>query len=99
MQARQLPSLFLHLAAADIVCKLAYMAPPGIIVFDAVGTILHPSPDVAQAYLDVGGRHSSCLDARTVQMRFKTAFARQEALDAQAGNITNETRERQRWRD
>jgi putative hydrolase of the HAD superfamily len=69
------------------------------IVFDAVGTLIHPSPSVAVVYARVGQRHGSRLDEAAVAARFRAAFREQERLDARAGNITSEDREYRRWVD
>ncbi len=77
------------------------MTPPGIraIFFDAVGTLIHPEPPAAAVYAAVGRRFGSRLTETEIALRFRTAFARQEALDRAAGWQTSEERERQRWRD
>ncbi len=69
------------------------------IVYDAVGTLIHVTPSVAQIYADVGRRFGSRLEAKDVRQRFPIAFARQERLDAATGWRTDEERELRRWRD
>lgn len=69
------------------------------IVYDAVGTLIHVKPSVAALYADVGRRFGSRLEADEIRRRFSAAFARQERLDEDADWRTDETRERQRWRD
>jgi putative hydrolase of the HAD superfamily len=69
------------------------------IVYDAVGTLIHVKPSVAELYVQVGRRFGSGLDAPEVRRRFPVAFARQEHIDCEAGWRTNEMRERGRWRD
>jgi putative hydrolase of the HAD superfamily len=69
------------------------------IVYDAVGTLIHVKPSVAELYVQVGRRFGSGLDAAEVRRRFPAAFARQERIDREAGWRTNEMRERARWRD
>lgn len=69
------------------------------IVFDAVGTLIHPQPGVAAVYSAVGRRHGCRLDDAAVAARFKAAFRRQEQIDRENQWITSEARERQRWRD
>jgi putative hydrolase of the HAD superfamily len=68
-----------------------------VVVFDAVGTLIHPEPSAAAVYLDAGRRFGSRLDAAAVKERFSTAFRRQEALDHAAGLRTDEAREVARW--
>jgi putative hydrolase of the HAD superfamily len=68
-----------------------------VVVFDAVGTLIHPEPSAAAVYLEAGRRFGSRLDAATVAARFSTAFRRQEAVDHVAGLRTDEAREVARW--
>jgi putative hydrolase of the HAD superfamily len=72
--------------------------PVRAIVFDAVGTILHPNPPAAEAYLSVGTAFGSRQDLDTIRSRFRAAFERQEELDRGNHWRTNETREVERWR-
>ncbi|MGE0608718.1 MAG: HAD-IA family hydrolase [Pirellulales bacterium] len=68
------------------------------VLFDAVGTLIHPEPPVAPAYRKVGCHFGSCLDEDEILVRFRQAFARQEALDADNALDASEERERARWR-
>ena len=76
-----------------------------IFVFDAVGTVLHPIPDVATVYYEHGASFGSQLTREQIKVRFKTSrqalfFAQQEevALKYPAGElVSNETRERELW--
>jgi putative hydrolase of the HAD superfamily len=68
------------------------------IVFDAVGTVIHPEPPASAVYAAVGRRFGSRLSAAAIAPRFRAAFARQEALDRDAGLRTSEEREVERWR-
>jgi putative hydrolase of the HAD superfamily len=67
------------------------------VVFDAVGTLVHPEPSAAQAYALVGKRYGSRLAAGEIVDRFRTAFQREEAWDRDHGWQTNEVREVRRW--
>jgi putative hydrolase of the HAD superfamily len=69
----------------------------GAVVFDAVGTLLHPDPPAA-AYAAVGRRHGSRLCVEEIGTRFAAAFRRQEDADRAAGWRTDEAREAARWR-
>jgi putative hydrolase of the HAD superfamily len=69
-----------------------------VVVFDAVGTLIHPEPPACDVYAAVGQRYGSRLDAAGIAARFAAAFARQEALDREAGLQTSEAREVERWR-
>ena len=69
------------------------------IVYDAVGTLIHVTPSVAEIYAAVGRRFGSRRTPDEIRRRFHAAFAEQDRLDAAAGWRTSEERERQRWRD
>lgn len=71
--------------------------PYQAIVFDAVGTLIFPEPAAPIVYAQVGRRHGSRLTDDVIRSRFRAAFARQEALDRDAGLRTSEERERLRW--
>ncbi len=68
------------------------------VVFDAVGTLIHPEPPAAAVYAEAGRRFGSRLDAAAVAARFAAAFRRQELIDHAAGLRTDEARELARWR-
>ena len=68
------------------------------VLFDAVGTLMRPTPSATAVYAAAGMRHGSTLDKKVVAARFKHAFARQESLDRDLhGDRTSEARERDRW--
>lgn len=67
------------------------------VVFDAVGTTLMPEPGIPAAYAAAGQQFGSQLTLAEIRDRFDRAFARQEAIDAAAGQVTSEQRERERW--
>lgn len=67
------------------------------VVFDAVGTLMHPRPPVAAAYAEAARRFGCDMDEFVVRQRFRRAFAQQEEHDQRAGNCTSPKRERQRW--
>ena len=68
------------------------------IVFDVVGTLIHPEPPAARVYAAVGARFGSQLAVEAIAGRFAAAFQREEEADRAAGWRTSEGRERQRWR-
>jgi putative hydrolase of the HAD superfamily len=68
------------------------------VFFDAVGTLIHPDPSVAEVYHAVGRRFGSRLAQEEVRRRFRTAFHVEEVRDQQAGLRTSEEREVARWR-
>lgn len=76
--------------------------PPGVrvVVFDVVGTLIEPSPSVAEAYRQAAERHGVMCDAAVVRQRFGEAWRAQESVDAaQAPPFsTSGRRERERWR-
>jgi len=69
------------------------------IVFDAVGTLIFPTPDVATAYHRVGSAHGSRLSQDAVRDRFRAAFRRTENSDGsgESGMRTCEADEVERW--
>ena len=68
------------------------------IVFDAVGTLIHADPPVADVYHLAGWQHGSQLDRAEVGRRFRAAFATSEAGEGLVREPTSEARERSRWR-
>ncbi len=68
------------------------------VVFDAVGTLIHPEPSAATVYTEAARRFGSQLGEAAIAPRFAAAFARQEAADRAAGWRTSEAREVARWR-
>src|SRR5438105_813395 len=68
------------------------------IVFDAVGTMIHPMPPAPVLYAEVGRRLGSKRIAAQIAPRFIAAFAREEAIDHANGLRTSETREIERGR-
>jgi putative hydrolase of the HAD superfamily len=67
------------------------------VVFDAVGTLIHPEPPVAEIYAEVGRTFGSRLVPAMVAPRFARAFSEEEAVDRAAGLRTSEVREQERW--
>lgn len=67
------------------------------VIFDAVGTLIHPTPSVANVYADFAARHGAEIAPETIRARFPAAFRKQEANDRDADWLTSELRERQRW--
>jgi putative hydrolase of the HAD superfamily len=68
------------------------------VVFDAVGTVIHPDPPAPLVYAAVGRRFGSRLTPEEIAVRFVAAFRAEEARDRADGWRTSEERERQRWR-
>ena len=79
-----------------------FLVPAGVrvVVFDVVGTLVEPSPSVADAYRGAAARHGVAMDPVEIRRRFATAWRRQEAVDAAAtpAFATSRTREAERWR-
>src|SRR4029453_18969506 len=69
------------------------------IYFDAVGTLIHPQPSVAEVYAKVGLWHGSCHGLSECLLRFRRAFQKQESLDQAHGWMTSEKREYARWQN
>ena len=68
------------------------------IVFDAVGTLIHAEPPVADVYHLAGWQHGSQLTRDEVGQRLRAAFAAAEAGEGLVREATSESRERERWR-
>jgi putative hydrolase of the HAD superfamily len=75
------------------------LIPPEVrvVVFDAVGTLIHPDPPAAAVYSDAGRLFGSRHDAAKIAARFSKAFRHQEEIDLAAGLRTDEAREVARW--
>lgn len=73
---------------------------PGVraIVFDAVGTVIHPQPPAPIVYAEAARRFGSKRTAAEITPRFLAAFGREEAVDYANGLKTSEAREVERWR-
>lgn len=71
------------------------------VIFDAVGTLIEPVPDVASAYHSVGVEFGSPLTIDEVRDRFRRAFQKTEEQDLAASSSmrTSEEREVARWRE
>jgi putative hydrolase of the HAD superfamily len=68
------------------------------VFFDAVGTLLFPTPSAPAVYADTARRYGLALAPAEVRERFVAAYRREERLDAQTDWATSEDRERDRWR-
>lgn len=81
------------------------MAPrPKVVLLDAVGTVIEPSPSVADAYQAVGQSHGIDLDRDTIRRRFRQAISQysvhafQTLLGSDDPLRTDEKTEIARWR-
>lgn len=72
-----------------------------VVVFDVVGTLVEPSPSVAEAYERAAQSHGVPVVAKQLSPRFSDAWERQEAIDAAncPPHATSRSREWHRWRD
>lgn len=70
----------------------------GAIVFDAVGTLIHPSPSVDDVYTAAALRQGVVLDRDEVKGRFGRHFRDDEADEHRGPLATDELTERRRWR-
>jgi putative hydrolase of the HAD superfamily len=70
-------------------------------VFDVVGTLVEPSPSVAEAYAHAAARQGLVTEVPRLAERFGKAWKRQEDLDAAAvvPFVTSREREFTRWRE
>ncbi len=72
---------------------------PAWIVFDAVGTLIHPRPPVAQVYHQAGRRFGSSLTLDEVDRRFRAAFRCVFGTETDdAAYRADEASERLRWK-
>jgi putative hydrolase of the HAD superfamily len=73
------------------------------IAFDAVGTVIHPTPPPGDVYYETARRFGSRLERDEIARRFKQAFRASERQDAAAEMAlrlcTSEDRERGRWQE
>lgn len=87
---------------AEFLAGEAGMFPAGVkaAVFDVVGTLVEPSPSVAEAYAVAAARQGLSISVDALTPRFAEAWKRQEAIDASADPAyqTSRHREWQRWR-
>jgi putative hydrolase of the HAD superfamily len=68
------------------------------VLFDAVGTLLHPDPPAPLVYATIGHRYGSRLEPAAIASRFAASFHEQERLDHANDLRTSEEREVRRWR-
>lgn len=72
---------------------------PAGIVFDAVGTLIHPEPSPAVVYATVGRQFGSRLGEAEIGGRLIDSLAAEEKRDRAATQRTSEAREEDRWRN
>lgn len=72
--------------------------PPLWVAFDAVGTLIHPEPGVAEAYHAAASRHGSRLSAEEISQRFREVYSEFEELPPERAE-TSEERELAKWRE
>jgi putative hydrolase of the HAD superfamily len=69
------------------------------IVFDAVGTLISPTPPASKVYEGVGQEHGSRHTEEEIRARFNQALKSEEERDRLLGFRTDEQREEERWRN
>ncbi|MFL5328237.1 MAG: HAD-IA family hydrolase [Gemmataceae bacterium] len=67
-------------------------------MFDAVGTLIIPHQPIPLTYHASAKQRGGRLTADEIARRFCTAFRAQEEIDRQAGWVTDDRREYERWR-
>ena len=72
--------------------------PIRAVVFDAVGTLIHPAVPAPQKYAEVAARYGCHSSVEEIRSRFLLAFRAEELLDRANGWTTSEAREVERWR-
>lgn len=73
-------------------------SPIRAVFFDAVGTLIHPTPSAPEVYAAVAARYGLDVTAEEVRRRFIAAFREEEAVDRATNWVTSEAREEERWR-
>jgi putative hydrolase of the HAD superfamily len=68
------------------------------VYFDAVGTVIFPTPTAAVVYASVAARHRHTFDAAQLAPKLWQQFRAEDENDRVAGWATSEERERTRWR-
>jgi putative hydrolase of the HAD superfamily len=68
------------------------------IVFDAVGTLIDPSPSVAEVYVEAARRQGVDLEHGVVKARFHMYFRNDEVDEMRGPLATDEVGEFRRWR-
>ncbi len=68
------------------------------LVLDAVGTLIEPSPPVAEVYLEAARRQGVVLDRAEVRARFHRDFRDDEVDESRGPMVTDEDLEFRRWR-
>ena len=69
------------------------------IFFDAVGTVLFPTPSASSLYVQVAAKHGLKLEEADVRARLWTQYRTEEALDRAGDWATSEAREVARWQN
>lgn len=64
------------------------------VAFDAVGTLIHPAPSVADVYTEIGQKYGSPVTRDVVSGRFRETFG-----ERQTQLTTNAVAEREFWRE
>ena len=72
-------------------------APIRAVVFDAVGTLIHADPAVAEVYHLIGWEHGSQLSLDVIGKRIRAAFSASESGEGWIRPPTSEPQERVRW--
>lgn len=68
------------------------------VFFDAVGTVIFPEPSPFVIYAQAASDSGLSLPIEVIRERYIAAFRDEEDRDRQAGGVTSEARERERWR-
>ena len=69
------------------------------VAFDAVGTLIYPTPTVIESYYLFGKKHGSLLTMDEVKKKFEEANIIQKKIDIENNFLTSEDREMERWRE
>ncbi len=77
---------------------LVTQTPIRAVVFDAVGTLIHPDPHFGAVYAEVGKRFGSRVDLTSMQDAFRSAFLRRNSWIAMPAGKPVRRVSSKRWR-
>lgn len=76
-----------------------FLAGVRAVAFDAVGTLIFPTPGAATVYAEVAARHGLAVNPAEISPKLWQQFRLEEDIDRAAGWVTSERREEDRWRN
>jgi putative hydrolase of the HAD superfamily len=70
-----------------------------LVFFDAVGTLIYPSPPVYETYQSIGKKYGASLSEEIISERFKKSFKTYFSKDPKFDTTSSEKLEKQRWKN